>query len=50
MQSNWNGHLFEYKGGSTGCAIRLCKDVETRSQSVTFSALLPLSLTTKSPL
>ncbi|KAM0033801.1 hypothetical protein Hdeb2414_s0016g00490151 [Helianthus debilis subsp. tardiflorus] len=42
MQSNWNGHLFEYDGGamslilmvvSTDCAIRFCKDVETRSQS-----------------
>ncbi|MFS8009356.1 hypothetical protein Hanom_Chr14g01283771 [Helianthus anomalus] len=31
--SNWNGHLFEYDGGSTDCAIRFCKDVETRSQS-----------------
>ncbi|KAJ0659844.1 hypothetical protein HanRHA438_Chr14g0653231 [Helianthus annuus] len=31
--SKWNGHLFEYDGGSTDCAIRFCKDVETRSQS-----------------
>ncbi|XP_076946571.1 uncharacterized protein LOC143618143 [Bidens hawaiensis] len=31
--SNWTGYPFEYEGVSTDCAIRFCKDVETRSQS-----------------
>ncbi|XP_076934035.1 uncharacterized protein LOC143600154 [Bidens hawaiensis] len=31
--SNWTGYPFEYEGLTTDCAIRFCKDVETRSQA-----------------